>query len=326
MATISELMKSVTNIVPNTQSNINIPQYTQANIERFKDQPEIANQFKALGSLGSGMLDNARDNIINAYNVFEESTNPAFRNYMQTSLSEWNKILWDIDKQRKQAESFYWPWGQAEKMINDYVVKYWDRIAQQAAGNQALAKNIGIRSWASQSAVRAGVSQQQALDADNLIKFQEKKVWDLTNLYNTYNNLISTLRAEASWANQQFILQPLATMLERQSNIASALVNNEAQLNQMKMQLATAWNSSSSWLDPMWLLALFMQSWDNYETAANKVERIMWWNNNEWTNIDINNLPWNDIMNNATESITNNLDFMNTNNSGGASTWVGSVL
>jgi hypothetical protein len=62
----------------------------------------------------------------------------------------------------------------------------------------------------------------------------------LTNLYNTYNTLISQLRAEASTANSQFILQPLSAMLERQSNIANSLVNNEAQLNQLKIQMSTA--------------------------------------------------------------------------------------
>lgn len=295
MATISELMRWITSLIPNTNtSSVNVPQYIESNVEKFRDQPEIANQFKTLWSLGSSLLDDTRENIINAYNVFEESTNPAFRQYMQTSLSQWDKLLSGIDKQRQQVESFYWPWGQAENMINDYIVKYWNRIAQQAAWSQALAKSTWIRSGASQAAVRAWVSQQQALDADNLIKFQEKKVGDLTNLYNTYNTLISQLRAEASWANQQYVIQPLAMMLERQSGIANALVNNEAQLNQMKISLATAWSWSSSswlWLDGIMSIVNSMIAADpelTFEEAFSKAnDFVLWWSTWTWTQIEL---------------------------------------
>ena len=77
MATISELMRWITSLIPNTNtSSVNVPQYIESNVEKFRDQPEIANQFKTLWSLGSSLLDDTRENIINAYNVFEESTNP----------------------------------------------------------------------------------------------------------------------------------------------------------------------------------------------------------------------------------------------------------
>jgi hypothetical protein len=45
------------------------------------------------------------------------------------------------------------------------------------------------------------------------------------------------LRAESSTANQAYILQPLAQILDRQTTIAKALVDNEANLNNLKLQL-----------------------------------------------------------------------------------------
>lgn len=215
---------------------IDFNNYIESQVTKYADTPAIANQFKELWNFKSSLFNDARNNIVNAYNVFEETTNPAFRNYIQTSLSSGNKILSDIDAQKNQAESYYWPGGQAETMINEYLTKYWNTLATKTAENQALAKNIGIRSWASASAVRAGVAAQEALDTDNIIKFQEKKVTDLTNLYNTYNTLISQLRTEASTANQAYIIQPLAQILDRQTTIAKALVDNEANLNALKLQ------------------------------------------------------------------------------------------
>ena len=228
----------------------NIDTYLNTNMERYKDVPEIANQFKALAWFKNSTMEDVRQNIINAYNLFETSTNPAFRNYIETSLSSGKKILSDIEKQRQFAEQYYWPGGEAEKMINEYVTKYGDSLAAKSAQAQSLAKNIWIRSGASASAVRAWMAQQEALDIDNLIKFQENKVNSLTNLYNQYNQLISWLRAEASTANQAYILQPLSTILERQSQIASALVKNEAQLNSLRL---SSWGSSSS---GTWMLDL----------------------------------------------------------------------
>lgn len=213
----------------------NTPAYLLQQIAKFSDNPNIANQFKVLSAWRDSALNDVRNNIVNAYSVFEEATNPAFRQYIGTSLSQGKQLLSDIDKQRSGVETYYWPGGTAEKMIDEYVTKYWSLIAQQAAGNQALAKNIWLKSWASVSAVRAGVTAQQAADAQKLIQFQEKKVADLTNLYNTYNTLISQLRTEASTANQSYILQPLAQILDRQTQIASALVNNEAQLSQLRL-------------------------------------------------------------------------------------------
>lgn len=235
----------------NTQNNpVDFTEYVNSQTQKYADVPSIANQFKELWNFKSSLFNDARNNIVNAYSMFEETTNPAFRNYMQTALTQWNKMISDIDKQRAQAESYYWPGWIAENMINDYLIKYGNSLATKTAENQALAKNTWIRSWASAAAVRAWVAAQQTLDTDNIIKFQEKKVADLSTLYNTYNNLISQLRAESSTANQAFILQPLAQMLDRQTNIAKALVDNEASLNALKLQywLAQKSTTNTDWI------------------------------------------------------------------------------
>lgn len=290
---INQLMQQFSWTIPNRNNynNMDTNAYINSNIEQYLDQPWIANQFKALGSLKSWLLNDSRNNIINAYNIFEESTNPAFRQYLETNLNEWKKMLFDIDKQKQGVESWYWPGWEAEWLINEYITKYWDRITQQAQTNQALAKNTWVRTWASNAAVRAGVAQQQALDADNIIKFQEKKVWDLTNLYSTYNSLISWLRAEAGWVNQQFIIQPLAQALDRQSQIAQALVQNEASLNQMRMQMSQA----SSWSANAWLNQdLFMYDYLSKKKAKHlrknwcfQIWWLKWWTNKVEKSIEL---------------------------------------
>lgn len=296
MVSISEFSQSILGWVPTyTRPRIDSDQYINNMSEKFQDNPEIANQFKILWWFKSWLLNDSRKNIINAYNIFEESTNPAFRNYMQTSLSQWSKMLSDIDRQRQQAEAYYWPWWEAERMIDDYVVKYGNLIAQQAQWSQALAKNVWTRAGGSQAAIRAWVSQQQAMDAENLIKFQEKRVGDLTNLYNIYNNLISSLRAESAWANQQFIIQPLAQALERQTQIAGALVQNEAQLNNMRIQMSMAASGSGS-KNPMDIFNYFKSAGFSDEDATTMTNQLLGWaTNTTWTNEKLTyNTSWGD--------------------------------
>lgn len=276
MVSISELLW-YTGVNNNT---ISAPAQLSQRTEKFADMPSIANQFKVLSSWRDSALNDVRNNIVNAYNVFEESTNPAFRQYIGTSLSQWRQLLSDIDKQRSGVESYYWPGWTAEKMIDEYVTKYGNLIAQQAAWNQALAKNIWLRSGASASAVRAGVTAQQAADAQKLIQFQEKKVADLTNLYNTYNTLISQLRTEASTANQSYILQPLAQILDRQTQIASALVNNEAQLNQLRLSTKNTTNSWSNFVD---IYNALINAWWTPEESL-KYILWQWWQSTIPTN------------------------------------------
>lgn len=249
MATLDELMRWLST----TNTPINWQTYLNNNIEKYTNTPEIANQFKVLSWLRNSALNDVRNNIIDSYNIFEQATNPAFRQYINTSLSQGNKILSEIDKQKADVEKFYWEWWTAQTMIDDYIVKYWNALTQQSAWNQALAKNTALKSWASTSAVRAAVTSQQQADASKLLEFQSKKVADLTNLYNTYTWLISQLRAEASTANQSYILQPLAQILDRQTQIASALVQNEATLNQMKLSTwtNTATTNNLSWLSEL---------------------------------------------------------------------------
>lgn len=282
MASISELLwlTWTNNTITNTQT------YLDQQAEKFADMPSVANQFKILSSWRNSALNDVRNNIVNAYSVFEESTNPAFRQYIWTSLSHGKQILADIDKQKAGVETYYWPGWIAEKMIDEYITKYGAVIAQQAAWNQALAKNIWIRSGASASAVRAWVTAQQAADAQKIIQFQEKKVADLTNLYNTYNTLISQLRTEASTANQSYILQPLAQILDRQTQIASALVNNEAQLNQLRL---SSWWWTPSWSSPLAWLSL--DQWNNimawYSDLDDESKKIV----NDYISNPNNNIP-----------------------------------
>lgn len=272
---------------------IDFNNYIESQVTKYADIPAIANQFKELWNFKSSLFNDARNNIVNAYNVFEESTNPAFRNYIQTSLSKGNQILSDIDLQKNQAESYYWPGGQAENMINEYLTKYWNTLATKTAENQALAKNVWIRSWASASAVRAGQAAQEALDADNIIKFQEKKVTDLTNLYNTYNTLISQLRSEASTANQAYIIQPLAQILDRQTTIAKALVDNEANLNALKLQYWLAAKSAAA----KSAAAKSVSAWTSGATLSDAqkqyIQKLINANsNNEWASSAIWQLWW----------------------------------
>lgn len=264
MATLDEIMRWLTWANP----AVDWQSYLNTNIDKYSNTPEIANQFKVLSWLRSWALKDAQTNIIDAYNVFEQATNPAFRQYINTSLSQWNKILSEIDKQKASVESFYGEWWTAQKMIDDYIIKYGNALTQQSAGNQAIAKNTALNSWASQSAVRAAVTSQQNADATKLLEFQSKKVSDLSTLYNTYTWLISQLRAEASTANQSYILQPLAQILDRQTQIASALVQNEATLNQYKLALWKGTSTKSTWVDWKTVIADYIanptkySSWD----------------------------------------------------------------
>lgn len=293
-----------------------IDRYLNNNIEKYANTPAIANQFKALGGFKNSAMEDVRQNIINAYNVFEESTNPAFRNYIQTSMSGGKKMLADIDKQRQFVEQYYWPGGEAEKAINEYVTKYGDSLAAKSAQAQSLAKNTWIRSGASQSAIRAWVAQQQALDVDNLIKFQENKVNSLTNLYNQYNTLISGLRAEASTANQAYILQPLATILERQQTIASALVQNEAQLNSLRLSTGswtTTWNAS---------LDAFNQLISSFRTAWATDDQISNYLNWQWgMSVDSRITAWQQKLNAITGVGAITPKWTNTSNSSPVWTW-----
>ena len=274
MATLDEIMRWLSW----SNTNINWQTYLNNNIEKYTNTPEIANQFKVLSWLRSGALADASNNIIDAYNIFEQATNPAFRQYIDTSLSQGSKILSEIDKQKADVEKFYWPWGTAQTLIDDYIVKYGNALTQQSAGNQALAKNTALKSGASTSAVRAAVTSQQQADSSKLLEFQSKKVADLTNLYNTYTWLISQLRAEASTANQSYILQPLAQILDRQTQIASALVQNEATLNQMKLA------SSGSPAQTTQSLSAINELINKYETDPDSLSasemtvlQTIWW-------------------------------------------------
>lgn len=284
MANLSQLLwlAPTTNVVPDINT------YIQQNIDKYADTPSIANQFKNLWSLKNSTLNDARNNIVNAYSLFEESTNPAFRNYIWTALSSGKKMLADIDKQKSNVESFYGTWWTAENLINDYVTNYGNAITQQSAWAQSLAKNIWIKSWASESATLAWVNEQKNAYIWKMVELQEKKVTDLTNLYNTYNTLISSLRNEASNVNQSYVLQPLAQILDRQSTIAQALVSNEASLNEMKVKLWLA-KATATATNP---LAWFTQAqWNDIKTNYNGYSDsdkqtiqnyINWWWDTKW--------------------------------------------
>ena len=42
MATISELMRWITSLIPNTNtSSVNVPQYIESNVEKFRDQQKL---------------------------------------------------------------------------------------------------------------------------------------------------------------------------------------------------------------------------------------------------------------------------------------------
>lgn len=216
-------------------------------LQQFQNNPTVGSIFSWILNNRNDAIGNTQNSILGMYDAYQQATNPTFQNYVAQTVPFWQKLLGDISTQEQELRGMWGPQGTQYQLLDDYYTRMAKLVEQRARGNQASIDAAARASGASRGGVAASRNKQAMADTDSLLKFQEGKANALMSAYNTFSQLLGGLQDRSANIRSQFVINPYLELVKRQDALAQSALENQAALEQMRLQRASGPSQMDQW-------------------------------------------------------------------------------
>lgn len=234
---------SLANAIGNQQQQVTdqrpLTDVINGGLQQFQDNPLVGSIFSWILNNRNDAIGNTQNSILGMYDAYQQATNPTFQNYVAQTVPFWQKLLGDISTQEQELRGMWGPQGTQYQLLDDYYTRMAKLVEQRARGNQASIDAAARASGASRGGVAASRNKQAMADTDSLLKFQEGKANALMSAYNTFSQLLWGLQDRSENIRSQFVINPYLELVKRQDALAQSALENQAALEQMRLQRAS---------------------------------------------------------------------------------------
>ncbi len=201
----------------------------------YARNPWVANRFQAVLN-DYWQASKSQNQILDFFNQYEKAIDPYLNNYADANQKIWEDIVWKLNGLKDQFTSQYWPEGEQRKRMSDYYSSVADVLANEQVNTANEIDAQARQSWASLWATRNARNQALQNNLKLATEYKSKEVADYDNLYKTLNEYLKWYIEAYGNSQDKYVKDTYAKLLEFKNGLWSALLQTQAQLEELKIQ------------------------------------------------------------------------------------------
>jgi len=218
---------AVSSTVPLTATSVTQPQY-------------ISNAFTPQWLSWSFLT--ASQSTADLFNDYEKAINPYLQDYNKNSFALWNDVLSQLNQQKNNYMSQFWPQWTIQTQLDDYYKWLWQYLWSQQAANQALQSNEALR--ATWSSAAAWIAWNKVAE-DYLNKVNEankQRLAEQTNIYQQLNNYMNQFTTQYANTKDKYVLDTYKRLFDFKNQLAWQILQQQnALVNAQLTKANTPW-------------------------------------------------------------------------------------
>lgn len=210
----------------------------QSQIDYFSwvNQPYVSDAFRSIKNERDWLFGSFRNDLLDQYDAFQNSINPSFNQFLQTSSNIADQLLPQINQQWQLIQQKFWPEWEFVWQANAYYKNLANAVNNAISGNISWAQNQAVRSGASQTAINQALQQARSAWLNDIAKIQAEKLAQQQSMLTNFLQLQDALRKQKFDYQNELIRNPLLALNERVSQIGQSLLGWLQGISNAEMQ------------------------------------------------------------------------------------------
>lgn len=207
----------------------------------------VADIFRGIQNERTWVLWSFKNWLIDQFDAFEQSLNPSFNQFLQSSSDTARRVIPEIQQQSQFVRQQFWPDGEITWQANRFFWNLLNAVNNNISWQMSRSRNQASRQWASQSALNAALNEARNAWLSDLVSVQSQKLQEQQKLLNNFLQLQDSLRSQRISAEDSLIRQPLLSLNERINSLGTQLLTGLNSVDELWLQRQLAWLWAGWW-------------------------------------------------------------------------------